>query len=535
MYDLHKLGWHSFQRLCLSISREILGQTVESFLDSNDGGRDGAFSGTWVDSNHEALSGQFVIQCKFTSKADHRIRMPDIRDELDKVKRLVSKGLCDSYILMTNAGVSGKRNEEIKKQLTVAGVRHAVVWDSTWIEQQIQDSPRLRTLVPRVYGIGDLGQILNERQYEQTRAVLDFMQDDLAKVVVTDAYQKAIDAITEHGFVLLIGEPAAGKTTIASLLSLAAFNEWNSFVLKLSVPEAVEAHWDPNEASQFFWVDDAFGVTQYEESLARGWNRAFPKVSTMLSRGTKIVMTSRDYIYNSARPDLKGSAFPLLKESKVVVDVHELALEERRQILYNHLKLGRQPKSFRTNIKPFLEGVASHPSFVPETARRLSDPIFTKRLQIDELQISRFVDRREQFLKELLENLDTDSKAALALIYMRNGLLESVISLQASERDALQRLGSDVGRVIKSLDNLKGSLVQHNSTRDGSAWQFRHPTIGDAYATILLDSPDLMDIFVRGSTPDMLLRQVSCGNVGIENAIVIPKSLYELIPNPPKG
>ena len=47
MFDLHNLGWNSFQQLCLTITREILGQTVESFLDSRDGGRDGAFTGTW--------------------------------------------------------------------------------------------------------------------------------------------------------------------------------------------------------------------------------------------------------------------------------------------------------------------------------------------------------------------------------------------------------------------------------------------------------------------------------------------------------
>src|SRR4051812_10313481 len=63
MYDLHNLGWNSFQQLCLTITREILGQTVESFLDSNDGGRDGAFSGHWTPTGREDLSGQFVIQC----------------------------------------------------------------------------------------------------------------------------------------------------------------------------------------------------------------------------------------------------------------------------------------------------------------------------------------------------------------------------------------------------------------------------------------------------------------------------------------
>jgi hypothetical protein len=48
MYELHRLGWKDFQQLCLTIAREVLGQTVESFLDSNDGGRDGAFTGEWT-------------------------------------------------------------------------------------------------------------------------------------------------------------------------------------------------------------------------------------------------------------------------------------------------------------------------------------------------------------------------------------------------------------------------------------------------------------------------------------------------------
>jgi len=36
MYQLHRLGWNSFPQLCLTVAREVLGQTVQSFLDSND-------------------------------------------------------------------------------------------------------------------------------------------------------------------------------------------------------------------------------------------------------------------------------------------------------------------------------------------------------------------------------------------------------------------------------------------------------------------------------------------------------------------
>ncbi|MDE2107536.1 MAG: hypothetical protein KGL39_60645, partial [Patescibacteria group bacterium] len=374
MYDLHRLGWNSFQQLCQTICREVLGQTVESYLDSNDAGKDGAFSGTWTPMPGEVYSGHFVIQCKFTADAGHNLSPSDIKDEVEKVRRLVAAGQCDIYVLMTNAGVSGTQTAKIKTLLAESGVKQVLVFGSTWINQQIREKKSLRMQVPRMYGLGDLSQILDGRAYAQARAVLDSMREDLAKVVITASYGKAVKALDTHGFVLLIGEPAAGKTTIASMLAMAAADKWGSSVLKLNDPAKVEERWNPEEPSQFFWVDDAFGIMQYESSLAHSWNRILPQVRTMLRQGAKIVMTSRDYIYKGARCDLKAGAFPLFNESQVVIDVHNLTGQEKQQILYNHLKLGGQSLAFRAEIKGHLPSVAAHPRFIPEIARRLADP-----------------------------------------------------------------------------------------------------------------------------------------------------------------
>lgn len=526
MYALHTLGWNDFQRLCLTITREILGQTVESFLDSHDGGRDGAFTGMWSATGSETLIGPFVIQCKFTSKTSSVIKPADLTDEVEKAKKLVKKGLCDSYVLMTNAGLSGTGGEKINALFKEAGIKHVATFGSTWINEQILENKRLRMLVPRLYGIGDLSQILDERAYVQARTILESMREDLAKVVVTSAYRKALEAIDKHSFVLLVGEPAAGKTTIASLLAMAALDQWNAPTLKLNEPGQVTEHWNPEEPSQFFWLDDAFGVTQYENALVHHWNHVLPHLRPMLRKGAKIVMTSRDYIYNRARKDLKESAFPLMKESQVVIDVHELGIEERRQILYNHIRLGRQPRSFRTEIKPYLEDVASHPRFMPETARRLGDPLFTKDLTLDTHLIGLFVERREWLLQEVIQSLDTASKAALALIYMRNDHLDSPVQLSPSETKALERLGSDLGGCIAALEALEGSLVQLSHVGGEYVWQFRHPTIGDAYAETLVESAEHLGIYIEGTAPERLVDQVTCGDVGIQKAVVVPRSLF---------
>ena len=97
-------------------------------------------------------------------------------------------------------------------------MKHGATFGSTWISQQIRENRRLRMLVPRVYGLGDLSQILDERAYAQARAILESLREDLAKVVVTDAYQKAAEALDKHSFVLLVGEPAAGRAYFIALL-----------------------------------------------------------------------------------------------------------------------------------------------------------------------------------------------------------------------------------------------------------------------------------------------------------------------------
>jgi hypothetical protein len=529
MYDLYRLGWHDFQQLCLTIAREILGQTVESFLDSADAGKDGAFIGTWQRRNNESLHGRFVIQCKFTSKPAKNLRLSDLKDEFKKVRRLFQNGQCDTYILITNAGLSGSVTANVRQVLTGIGVKHTALFGSTWICDQIRENKRLRMLVPRLYGLGDLSQILDERAYAQAKALLTSLSEDLSKVVLTGAYRKAAEALNQHGFVLLIGEPAAGKTTIASMLSMGAVDQWGASTLKLDDAQKVVERWNPDEPSQFFWIDDAFGVTQYESFLVNGWNHALPMITTMLRKGAKIVMTSRDYIYKRARNDLKEGAFPLLRESQVVIDVHDLTSEEKEQILYNHIKLGLQALDFRSEIKPHLPFIAAHSRFVPETARRLGNPVFTRNLSLTRYYLNDFVEKQEQLLQEVIQGLDEHSKAALALIYMRNNSLESPITLEESEFEAIARLGSSLGGCIAALEALNGSLVQYTAANGIDAWTFKHPTVGDAYAGLLLQSHELLGIYVHGSPMEKLTTQVTCGDVGIERAVALPKALFSLV------
>lgn len=538
-FALHTLGWRNFQDLSAVILREFFGQTFKAFADSNDGGRDGAFYGKWVElkgKNATPLSGisegATVTQCKFMSKPGATLTPADIKDELAKIKRLVGKGLCKNYVLMTNAVVSGKSEEKIVSSIKALGVSHVEILDGSWICQTISLSQNLRLYVPRFYGLGDLSKILDERAYTQARSLLDYLKDDLATFVITDAYIKAADALKKHSFVFLVGEPASGKSVIAASLAVAAIDNWKCLAIKVNGPKEMLERWDPNEPGQFFWIDDAFGATYYDRSLTDQWIHALPDVGAAIKKGARIVITSRDYIYKEASGALKEYSYPFLREQQIVVRVNDLSTEEKEKILYNHIRLGDQSKEFKTAIKPHLEGVSKVERFLPEVARRLGNKMFSKDLDAsDEEQIIHFMDRPSEFLQDVLKGLPPEHLAALYLVY-QSGKLESPVMASTLHKNIITRLGQDESTILRALSSLEGTFLRLTGIEERGSynryWEFKHPTLREGLSTFLSTQPELLEVLIMGMTHDEVFTQLSCGRKS-KGLLRVPASLYGLV------
>ncbi|MFF2523547.1 nSTAND3 domain-containing NTPase [Streptomyces liangshanensis] len=153
-----------------------------------------------------------MLQCKHTRKADATLAPSELADEFDKARALVKRGMCGTYVLLTNARVTGSSEAEISRRLRAAGVTHPLVLDGQWLSDMIAAHRGLRMFVPRVYGLGDLSQILDERAYAQASKLMASAAEQVATFVVTSAYRKAARALRDHGFVLLLGDPAVGKS-----------------------------------------------------------------------------------------------------------------------------------------------------------------------------------------------------------------------------------------------------------------------------------------------------------------------------------
>lgn len=253
------------------------------------------------------------------------------------------------------------------------------------------------------------------------------------------------------------------------------------------------------------------------------------QVMTAIDRGARVVLTSRDYIYRDARPYLKEYAHTRLRERQVLVDVTELTSEERRQILYNHLKVGDQTAATLRRWRPHLRAAADIDRFQPEVARRLALTAFTGAARITSSQdLIRWFERPVTFLADVLRELDPAARAALAAVYIAGDALPAPAELTPQLADAVTRLGATPPQVLHAFASADGTFLQQSTDSRGDlVWRFRHPTIREGFAAVVAEDPNAVGVFLDGLTPDELVEQVDCGGAYTRGILVrVPESLY---------
>ncbi|MEI2396135.1 hypothetical protein [Paenibacillus phytohabitans] len=531
-YNLHNLGWKNFENLVCTIMQHVLGITFTPFSEGMDGGRDGFYWGAAKEGlfTDASLQGKFAFQCKHTSKLQESFSFSVVKNELPKVRKLVDEQAIEHYIIFTNLKVSALSEAETKKKfLEIKGIQTCIVLGEEWFDNTIDTNPILRRLVPRLYGIGDLSQILDERAREQSHAELELFQINVTTFVSTRAYQDALTALDQHGFVVLLGPPSVGKTSIAATICMTSKVENDiDEVYVFNRAEQFETHWNPSETNCLYWIDDVFGVTSLEHRAFIDWMRVFRKLNAAITKGNKIIFTSRNYIFSEARETIKQGDFPLLFHSQVIINVADLTPMEKTMILYNHIKCGNLSKVRKTELKPFLIDVASHSSFTPEMARRLGSTFFSSSLKISKEGVQHFFEHPTSYFEDVISTLNTREKAALVLILLHNNLLPSPVADDSFLACIMSAYPVKLSEIRHALDYMHGDLVKHVRQSNQIYWSLHHPSMIDSLLHILSSRIEMVELYLRGADFNTVITNTTCRD-DTQHKIFIPQSLWPLL------
>lgn len=523
---LHTLGWKAFQDLCAQVCEVAFGRTVSVYREAQDGGQDAVFMLPATGPHNQPT--EATVQCKFSSRADGRLRPSDISDELETVRKLVSASRASIYYLITNLGVDAPVAAEVRDALRAVGVYEPHVLGREWLTLQIKSSSRLRALVPRVYGLGDLSTIVDERCAAQTEALLGHLLPSLKVYVPTGAHRTAVRALGEHKFVLLLGSPAAGKSMLAAILATTAIDSERHQTYKCEGPLELRSRWNPHEQNRLFWIDDAFGPNQLRDDYVDAWIEFMPKMKAAIESGNHFILTSRTHIWNAAKHKLGTRNHPLLADGRAVVDVGLLSPEERQQILYNHIKAGNQARAWKRAVKPHLQSLAEQPYLLPEIARRLGDSSYTTGVKSLPDDLFRFMHEPEEFLKETILELTAAQQAAMTSVFLARSMLPDHLAGDSECKVAADKFGVSVASVIEALGLLHGVFLLKRLETEQICWGFVHPTFADAISSILSARSDLVGLYVRGTRLENLLSEAVCeGAPSVRDAVVVPATSFD--------
>lgn len=545
-YRIGTIGWYSFETLVQTLLKGVIGTGVTSFGGTKDGGRDAEFTGRAnYPSQQTQWDGWWIMQVKY---ADLEQGAPAARRQIKgrfkkEVSGILQKHtvLPENYIFITNVPLTAANRKGLATVGRECGFHgNFACIDGKEICEFLDLLPQVRRSYPQLLGLADLDHILNRELYQRSEAYVLQWQPRLAAFVPTLAYGTAVATLREHHFVVLDGPPEAGKSTIGAALTL-MYAALGYEVVAVRRPEQVFQVY-AREQRQLFVADDAVGSLSFNPLLGDDWSRDLPGILAKLDSDHLLIWTTRAYILKAA---LSGSRlgetlsdFPGAYE--VLVEVGELSLVEKAQILYNHAKHGHLCSTSRALVRERASEIVSHRSFTPERIRQLVDNVLPKHCESAERGAG-ILSWRE--VEEFLRNPATRwTHAYLKLSESEQALLEAVLDLvpRASAQDASEAYSLHCARFTRRalpfedcLDRIDHSFLQVTQTYAGErSIEFAHPSLRDMLFSQIMKSASARQRYIQLASPVGLARVIRGIDISKSENARVGDAGHVLVPKP---
>ncbi len=390
-YDFHSLNDKEFESLSQDILQLHLGITLEGFKVGKDKGIDFRYIN---ESNKEKL----IVQVKHWRKSGIKKLIDYLKNsELPKVEILKPT----RYILTTSIELNQNDKKEIKKVLSPYIISEADIFGKEDLNNLLGKFKEVEEKHYKLWlsSTNTLRKILNNGIHGRSEFVAENITRNIKLYVSNDSHKKALEVLNNERFLVVIGEPGIGKTTLARMLIYELLSTDYELVVIDDIKDA-ESLWKP-ESKQIFYFDDFLGSNYLE--LMSGKNDDSNLIN-FIKRAKedptkRLILTSRTTILNQAENKLSKLKNAVIDLSKYEVKVEDYSKFDKALILYNHLYFNEISDDFYEKItedKNYFK-IINHKNFNPRIIEFITDPNRLKTIDT------------ENYLEFILKNLDCPS------------------------------------------------------------------------------------------------------------------------------
>ncbi len=484
-YDFKTLSPYDFELLARDLLQCELHIRLQAFKTGKDKGIDLRYC--------RDSANQMVVQCKLYSDSGFsKLKKSMVSNEKPKVD-LLRPG---RYILVTSVSMLPQQKDELAKELLPHIRSTDDIFSAEDVNNLLQRHPQIERQHFKLWlpSVSVLQTILHNRVFAQTKLDVESIAKRLSIFVHTDAVDKALALVKQHGFCLLSGVPGIGKTTTAEIVvSILIERGWDCVSVTSNIDEAFHVL-DPTRR-QVFLYDDFLGQTSLQEKLAKNEDKGILRLITECQKSPEtkcLVLTTRESLFTQAcyeHERISKSQIPL---GRCVIKLEDYNRPIRAKILTNHLfffgvdeTICRYLIASRT-----AHAIIEHANYNPRVIEEMCTvnlAKFPKPETFAQEFIQTLNDPSSIWTHAFTQQLSEPAKEIFVLFGTINGRC-TIDVLEMMYHDWIQTTGrpKELDYYFRrAMGELEGSFLRVESTSNGTLVSFHTPALKDFAEKIL--------------------------------------------------